>query len=175
MRPAKELALSIASTYSHAYVASCCLEAQPAQTVRAFAEAIAHPGPALIIAYAPCAMMGIEGGMACSQGDAKEAVEAGMVSLWRRQPGKRLAIDSGKKEPKEGWDAALEAHLAHENRFGMLMRKDPELGARLHRALADQAARRRRSLAALQQLTEQELEAAAAREAGGGGDKPAQR
>jgi pyruvate-ferredoxin/flavodoxin oxidoreductase len=46
------------------------------QVVKAFAEAEAHPGPSLIIAYAPCAMHGI-GNMGDSAKDAKLAVDTG--------------------------------------------------------------------------------------------------
>jgi pyruvate-ferredoxin/flavodoxin oxidoreductase len=165
-RPSREMALEFAATYPHLYVATVCLEASPSQCVRAFAEAMAHKGPALIIAYTPCALQGIEGGMGCSLGDAKAAVDAGFVQLWRRAPGKRLALDSGKKEPEGGWEAALEAFLSHENRFGQLARKDPEAAARLHRQLAGQAARRRRMLSLLQQASEADAAEAA------GGDAP---
>lgn len=176
-RPAKELALSVAQSYPHVYVATTCLEANPGQTVRAFAEAIAHPGPALIVAYAPCALMGIEGGLSCSVEDSRAAVESGFVSLWRRKPGARLALDSGKKEPEGGWEAALERFLSHENRFLQLSRKDPQTARRLHKQLAAQNARRRRALLALQQLSEQEvlLAAEAEKEEEGAGQKAAQR
>lgn len=38
------------------YVASVCLEANYAQVMKAFAEAEAHKGVSLIVAYAPCVM-----------------------------------------------------------------------------------------------------------------------
>lgn len=38
------------------YVASVCLEANYNQVMKAFAEAEAHKGVSLIVAYAPCVM-----------------------------------------------------------------------------------------------------------------------
>jgi hypothetical protein len=40
-------------------------------------EAEAHPGVSLVIAYAPCALQGPDGGMSKSQTDAKMAVDTG--------------------------------------------------------------------------------------------------
>jgi hypothetical protein len=48
-------------------------------------EAEAHPGVSLVIAYAPCALQGPDGGMSKSQTDAKMAVDTGYWPLceWR--------------------------------------------------------------------------------------------
>lgn len=53
----------IAMTYGHVYVASVCMGADKAQTLKAFQEAEAYDGPSLIIAYSPCAEHGIKGGL----------------------------------------------------------------------------------------------------------------
>jgi hypothetical protein len=50
----KDLGL-MAMTYGHVYVARIAFGAKDAQTVRALAEADAHPGPSLVVAYSPAA------------------------------------------------------------------------------------------------------------------------
>ena len=55
----KDLGL-IASSYGNVYVAQVAMGADNAQTVKAFAEAEAHTGPSLIIAYSTCIAHGIE-------------------------------------------------------------------------------------------------------------------
>lgn len=69
--------------YPDVYVASVCLEANYNQVVKAFSEAEAHKGVSLVIAYAPCAMQGPDGGMSKSQTDAKLAVDSGYWPLVR--------------------------------------------------------------------------------------------
>lgn len=56
-RGKKDLAMLAVETYGQdVYVASVCLEANYAQVMKAFAEAEAHKGVSLIVAYAPCVM-----------------------------------------------------------------------------------------------------------------------
>lgn len=56
-RGKKDLAMLAMETYGQdVYVASVCLEANYAQVMKAFAEAEAHKGVSLIVAYAPCVM-----------------------------------------------------------------------------------------------------------------------
>ncbi len=47
-------------SYGHVYVARVAWGARDAQTVRAFAEAEAYPGPSLILAYSPCIAHGYD-------------------------------------------------------------------------------------------------------------------
>jgi hypothetical protein len=53
------------------------------QVMKAFAEAEAHKGVSLIVAYAPCVMQGISDGMSCSVTEARTAVEVGYWPLYR--------------------------------------------------------------------------------------------
>ena len=66
-RPKKELGIMTMEGYPDTYVASVCLEANYNQVVKAMTEAEAHPGVSLVIAYAPCALQGPDGGMSKSQ------------------------------------------------------------------------------------------------------------
>ncbi|HEY4620310.1 MAG TPA: pyruvate:ferredoxin (flavodoxin) oxidoreductase, partial [Gaiellaceae bacterium] len=50
----------IASAYGDVYVAQVAMGADNPQTVKAFAEADAYPGPSLVIAYSHCTLHGIE-------------------------------------------------------------------------------------------------------------------
>ena len=72
----------IAMTYGYIYVAQIALGANPAQAVKAIAEAEAYPGPSLIIGYAPCELHGVKGGMTNCQNEMKKAVEAGYWNLF---------------------------------------------------------------------------------------------
>ena len=79
----KDLAL-LAMTYGHVYVAHVAFGANDAQTVRAFLEAEAYPGPSLIIGYAHCIAHGIE----IKDGLAQQAkaVASGHWPLFRFDP-----------------------------------------------------------------------------------------
>ena len=55
----KKSLAEIAMSYGYVYVAQIALGANPAQAVKAIAEAEAYPGPSLIIGYAPCELHGI--------------------------------------------------------------------------------------------------------------------
>jgi pyruvate-ferredoxin/flavodoxin oxidoreductase len=56
-RGKKDLAMLAMETYGQdVFVASVCLEANYAQVMKAFAEAEAHKGVSLVVAYAPCVM-----------------------------------------------------------------------------------------------------------------------
>ncbi|MDR7522504.1 MAG: pyruvate:ferredoxin (flavodoxin) oxidoreductase [Armatimonadota bacterium] len=94
----KDLA-ALAMTYGNVYVARVAFGAKDAQTVRAFQEADAYPGTALIIAYCPCIMHGYD--LAYGAEQQKLAVESGYWPLLRYDP-RRLAegkpalqLDSG--------------------------------------------------------------------------------
>ena len=59
----KKSLAEIAMSYGYVYVAQVAMGANPAQTLKAIAEAEAYPGPSLVIGYAPCEMHSIKGGM----------------------------------------------------------------------------------------------------------------
>ncbi len=88
-------------TYGYVYVASIAMGYNKNQALQAIMEAEAYPGPAIIIAYAPCINHGID--MSMAQKQEKKAVETGYWLLYRYNPlnklqGKNpLTLDS--KEP----------------------------------------------------------------------------
>ncbi len=110
-------------TYGNVYVAQISIGANPAQAIKAIAEAEAYDGPSLIIAYAHCINHGIN--MALGLEQQKKAVASGHWPLYRFNPdleaqGKNpLIIDS--KEPTIGF----EEYALGENRYRTLKRVNP--------------------------------------------------
>ena len=124
----KDLGL-IAMTYGNVYVAHVAMGANDAHTVKAFREAEAYNGPALIIAYCHCIAHGYNLAMGLDQ--QKAAVQSGHWPLFRYNPdltkeGKNpFQLDS--KAPT----VALEDYIYNETRYKMLSLSQPELAKRL--------------------------------------------
>jgi pyruvate-ferredoxin/flavodoxin oxidoreductase len=120
--PKKNLGL-LAISYGNVYVAQVSLGAKDSQVVQAFAEAESYAGPSLVIAYCPC----IAHGYNLSDGleQQKKAVASGYWPLFRHNPRKRgtgqpaFSLDS--KDPT----LPLADYMLGENRFRMLVDKDP--------------------------------------------------
>jgi len=121
--PKKDLG-AIAMTYGTIYVAQVAMGASDQQTVRAFLEAEAYPGPSLVIAYSHCIAHGID--MAKGMNQQKLAVDSGHWPLYRFNPtlaeaGQNpLTLDS--KAPK----IPLRDYIYNETRYSMLVRSDEE-------------------------------------------------
>ncbi len=81
--PKKDLGM-LAMTYGNVYVAKIAMGANPAQTVKAFAEAGSYPGSSIVIAYCPCIAHGID--MQKQLVEQKKAVESGHWPLFRFDP-----------------------------------------------------------------------------------------
>jgi len=121
--PRKDIGL-MAMGYKSVYVAQVSYGANPAQTQKAFQEAVSFPGTSLIIAYSPC----IEHGYALDRAPihCKLAVDCGFWPIYRYDPrrsneGKNpLQLDS--KEIK----ASYRDFARMENRFRRLMMSKPE-------------------------------------------------
>ena len=127
----------IASQYGHVYVAQVALGADNPQTVKAFAEAAAYPGPSLILAYSHCIAHGID--MAQGMRRQKAAVDTGYWPLYRHDPRRDhpFVLDSG--APK----LPLSEFTSQEARFAMLARAHPvEAAALAERAQAAVSERR---------------------------------
>ena len=92
------------------------------QTLKAIKEAEAYPGPSIIIAYSPCEMHSIKGGMINCQKEMKKAVECGYWNLFRFNPAadKKFTLDS--KAPAGGY----REFLMNEARYSRLTREFPE-------------------------------------------------
>ncbi len=79
----KDLGL-MAMAYGNVYVAQVAMGAKDAQTVKAFQEAEAYPGPSLIIAYGHCIAHGYD--MAAGLSHQRLAVDTGYWPLYRYDP-----------------------------------------------------------------------------------------
>ena len=90
-RTAKKDLGRLMMTYPNTYVASVAMGASPAQLMKAMNEAVAHKGPSILIAYAPCINHGIKAGMANVQAEMKKAVDCGLWPLYRYNPDKTEA------------------------------------------------------------------------------------
>ncbi len=121
----KDLA-SIAMTYGNVYVAQIAMGADFNQTLAAFTEAAAYPGPSLIIAYSTCIAHGLRSGLGSTPHEAKKAVDCGYFHLFRFNPqlkeeGKNpFLLDSG--EPHLDYVEFLDGEI----RYDVLKRQRPE-------------------------------------------------
>ncbi len=126
--PKKDLGM-IFMTYGNVYVAQVAMGANDAQTVRAFLEAEAYPGPSLIIAYSHCIAHGIDMRQGLNQ--QKLAVDSGAWPLYRYNPAlaargqNPLTLDS--KAPK----IPLKDYVYNETRYNMLVQADEERAEKL--------------------------------------------
>ncbi|NND03738.1 MAG: pyruvate:ferredoxin (flavodoxin) oxidoreductase [Acidimicrobiia bacterium] len=119
----------IAQSYGNVYVAQVAMGANMNQVVKAFAEAEAHEGTSLIIAYSPCIAHGID--MTTMMSHQKEAAQSGYWPLYRYDPKAEalekpaLRLDSRKPTIK------FKDFAEKEGRFAMLARANPEYAAEL--------------------------------------------
>ena len=126
--PKKDLGL-IAMTYGHIYVASVAMGAKDEHTLKAFLEAEAYDGPALIIAYSHCIAHGIN--MATAMQNQKAAVNSAHWLLYRYNPDRLrtkenpLHLDSAPARLRTG------DYFKLENRFRMLEKSDPRAATQL--------------------------------------------
>ncbi len=125
--PKKDLGQD-AMAYGDVYVAQVAMGGNDVQTVKAFSEAEAWPGPSLIIAYSTCIAHGID--MATSMSHQKELVKSGYWPLYRYHPG------LGEHEHPFHLDSHAPTRpvrdvLAAEGRFAVLGRTDPEAAGHL--------------------------------------------
>ncbi len=128
--PKKDLG-RMAMSYGNVYVAQVSLGANDAQVLKAFLEAEAYPGPAIIIAYSHCIAHGIDVSHGLQQ--QKKAVDSGYWPLYRFDPRRveeglnPLQLDS--KTPT----LPLKDYLYSEGRFKQLIQADPDSAAELLR------------------------------------------
>ncbi len=123
---AKKSLSEIAMSYGYIYVAQIAMGANMNQTIKAITEAEAYNGPSLIIAYSPCEMHSIKGGMVNCQSEMKKAVECGYWNMFRYNPALKekgenpLTIDS---KPATG---SYRDFIMSEARYSSLTRSFPE-------------------------------------------------
>jgi len=128
--PGKDLALQ-AIAYGYVYVAQVAMGANAEQTLVAFREAEAYPGPSLILAYSHCIAHGID--MRYGMKQQARATAAGYWPLFRYDPTRRrrgqnpFRLDSPRPRVK------LADFAYREVRYKVLTQTDPEGAARMLR------------------------------------------
>ena len=120
---------TIASAYGNVYVANIAMGADNAQTIRAFAEAEAHPGPSLIMAYSHCIAHGID--MTKGMQHQKAAVDSGYWPLYRYRPNAEESGDHPFRLDSRKPSIPFKDFALQEARFAMLWRSNPERAQRL--------------------------------------------
>jgi pyruvate-ferredoxin/flavodoxin oxidoreductase len=156
--PKKDLGM-LAMSYGHVYVARIAFGAKMNQTVQAFLEADAHPGPSLIIAYSHCIAHGYDMAMGVDQ--QKRAAECGMWPLYRFDPRR-----SGRGEPPLRLDSPpprldVVDYMRNEGRFRMVEKANPERFKMLARAAQREARQRYAVYQQLAGITIPQIEEAA--------------
>ena len=149
---AKKSLAEIAMSYGYVYVAQIAMGADQNQTLKAIKEAEAYNGPSIIIAYAPCEMHSIKGGMVNCQNEMKKAVDCGYWNMFRYNPALKaegqnpFTIDS---KPATG---SYREFLLNEARYASLTRSFPERAEELFARSEKTAAERYEHLLRLKDL-----------------------
>jgi pyruvate-ferredoxin/flavodoxin oxidoreductase len=134
----KDLAMEAVS-YGSVYVARVAMGGSDMQTVKAFQEAEAYDGPAIIIAYSHCIAHGYD--LTYGMEQQKNAVLSGYWPLMRYNPALR---DEGKNPfqlDSKAPSIPLKQYSYHEARYTMLARSRPEVAKELLREAQDDVER----------------------------------
>jgi pyruvate-ferredoxin/flavodoxin oxidoreductase len=137
--PKKDLGM-MAMGYGNVYVARVAFGARDAQTVQAFVEAEAHPGPSLIIAYSHCIAHGYD--MAFGAEQQKLAVSSGVWPLYRFNPHRVALGEPPLKLDSAAPRTAVKDYMRNEARFRMVETQNPERYKLLVKAAEREAAQR---------------------------------
>jgi pyruvate-ferredoxin/flavodoxin oxidoreductase len=138
--PKKDLGL-MAMTYGTIYVASVAMGAKDEHTLKAFLEAEAYDGPALIIAYSHCIAHGIN--MTTANQNQKAAVNSAQWLLYRYNPDRIPVGENPLQLDSAGPRMKVADYFKLENRFKMLENSEPRAAKELlGQAQADVNARR---------------------------------
>jgi pyruvate-ferredoxin/flavodoxin oxidoreductase len=148
----KKSLAEIAMSYGYVYVAQIALGANPAQAIKAIAEAEAYNGPSLIIGYAPCELHGVKGGMNHCQDEMKAAVNAGYWNLFSFNPALKAQGQNPFTLSSKPGDGTYQNFLNNETRYSSLKVKFPERANILFKRNEDTAKARYEHLQKLVEL-----------------------
>ncbi len=124
----KDLAL-LAMEYEGVYVARVAYGAKDTQTLNAFLEAEAHPGPSLILALSPCIAHGVDMSRNHQQQDL--AVKSGHWPLFRFNPEQIARGKPPMKMDSKAPSIPYRQYVETETRFNMLWHSHPEVAEEL--------------------------------------------
>jgi len=135
----KDLA-SMLMSYGDVYVAQIGQGSNYKQTIDAIVEAETYKGPSVVIAYSPCIAHGIKGGMAYSQDQTKDAVNAGYWHLFRFDPRLKAQGKNPFQLDSKAPSASFKEFIGTEVRYSSLLNTFPERAETLFEE-ADQIAK----------------------------------
>ena len=130
----KDLALE-AISYGSVYVARVAMGGGDTHTLKAFLEAEAYDGPAIIIAYSHCIAHGYD--MVHGLEQQKAAVLSGYWPLMRYNPALRGQGKNPFQLDSRAPSIPLENYIYQEGRYSMLVRSDPEAARELLKLAQD--------------------------------------
>ncbi len=113
----------IAMSYGNVYVGQIAMGANPTQTVKTLAEAEAHRGVSLVIAYSPCIAHGMD--MRDQLGHQKAAADSGYWPLYRYDPAREAVGMPGLRLDSRKPSIPFKEFASKETRFAMLGKVDP--------------------------------------------------
>ncbi|PLW67384.1 pyruvate:ferredoxin (flavodoxin) oxidoreductase [Pseudohalioglobus lutimaris] len=126
--PKKDLAL-LAMEYENVYVAKIAYGGKDTQTLNAFLEAEAHPGPSLILALSPCIAHGVD--MSRNHQQQDMAVKSGHWPLFRFNPANIAQGKPPMKIDSRAPSIPYRDYVQTETRFSMLWHTHPEVAETL--------------------------------------------
>ena len=126
--PRKDLALQ-AIAYGNVYVAQVAMGANPQQTLLAFREAEAYPGPSLILAYSHCIAHGYDLRHGLRQQDL--AAASGYWPLFRYNPAMRRVGENPFRLDSPRPTIPFRDYAYNETRYRALAQARPEEAAHL--------------------------------------------
>ncbi|KPK40402.1 MAG: pyruvate-flavodoxin oxidoreductase [Gammaproteobacteria bacterium SG8_47] len=145
----KDLAM-LAMGYENVYVAHVAYGAKDVQTLRAFIEAEAHPGPSLIIAYSPCIAHGVD--LKHNHRQQQLAVDSGHWPLFRFDPSRPAQGKNPLHLDSAAPSVPYRDFVNSETRFNMLWRSHPEDAERFLKAASHEVHDRYHRYAQLAEL-----------------------
>jgi pyruvate-ferredoxin/flavodoxin oxidoreductase len=113
----------MAMAYGNTYVAHVAFGAKDVQTVKAFVDAEAYPGPSIIIAYSHCIAHGYD--MANGLDQQKLAVETGYWPLYRFDPRRAATGESPLIMDSAAPKVDLSKYTGNEMRYRVVEQMDP--------------------------------------------------
>ena len=128
---AKKSLAEIAMSYGYVYVAQIAMGANMNQTIKALTEAEAYHGPSIVIAYAPCEMHSIKGGMTNCQNEMKKAVDSGYWNMFRFNPALKAKGENPFTIDSKPATASYRDFIMNEARYSSLTRSFPERAEKL--------------------------------------------
>jgi pyruvate-ferredoxin/flavodoxin oxidoreductase len=134
----KDIAME-AVAYGSVYVARVAMGSSDMQTVKAFQEAEAYDGPALILAYSHCIAHGYD--LTYGMEQQKSAVLSGYWPLMRYNPMLRAEGKNPFQLDSKAPSIPLKEYAYHEARYTMLTRSRPEVAKHLLQEAQDDVER----------------------------------